>query len=264
MKRILSLALCLILVFSLCACGEKPAKSTDEPIIGRWLYRAHAFIQVLTFTEDTIERKYMTFEPEKASYKVNSVTIEGETSLYSLAVTEGDFTYDTEITVTGDTLVWEGLDYRRLAEDEEVDYNFTEEEVQDMLFSGNEMVKVDPETGNPIEEEDEPDKEDETPDTKPTETPVSTDDPLVGLWRHEDGDFVLEFNFTDGKKYEYYKGDYSFYTTYKIISVIDNGDGTTTVQIEENDEDLIIHVKIVLEGNTLKYGEDEILFIKQD
>ena len=96
MKKFLSLALCIILVFSLFACS-KTDNAQDEPINGRWLYRAHAFIQVLTITDDTIERQYMTFEPENIDYKINSATVDNETYTYALSVTEGGFTYDTEI-----------------------------------------------------------------------------------------------------------------------------------------------------------------------
>lgn len=265
MKRFLCLVLCIILTFSLFACS-KPEQKPDEPINGRWLYRAHAFIQVLTITDSNIERQYMTFEPENIDYKINSTTVDNETHTYALSVTEGGFTYDTEIVVTGDTLVWEGMEYRRLADDEEVDFTFTEEEIQDILFSENEMVQVNPETGKPIEEDTA--KEESVPEVKvendkPVEkTSASSDDLLAGKWRHENEHYTLEFEFADGVKSEYYNEEYSMQTTYKILSVTPRDDGSTLVVIEETDETLVLPINITLRNNTLNYGEDEFIFTK--
>lgn len=265
MKRFLCLVLCIVLAFSLFACS-KPAQKQDEPINGRWLYRAHAFIQVLTITDGNIERQYMTFEPENITYKTNSKMVDNDTYTYALSVTEGGFTYDTEIVVTGDALVWEGMEYRRLAPDEEVDFTFTEEEVQDMLFSENDIVQVNPETGTPIDEAD--DKKDivteeKVPEDTHEEKPSApSDDPLAGKWRHENEHYTLEFEFADGVKYEYFNEEYDMQTTYKILSINPRDDGSTLVVIEETDETLVLPINITLRGNTLNYGEDEFIFTK--
>ena len=265
MKRILSVALCIILAFSLCACS-KPAEKTEDPIIGRWLYRAHTFIQVLTITEDNIERVYMLYEPENLAYSVNEVTTDGDTRIYNLAVTEGELTYDTQMTLNGDTLVWETFEYHRLAEGEEVDYNFSEDEINDMLFTDNEIVEVNPETNSPAEDDTPPEDatKEETPEETVPEVPQTSDNnPLIGLWRHTNDKFVLDFEFTkDGKKYEFYDDESDGYTTYKITSVTENEDGSATIQIEENDEGMILPINIVINGNSLNYGEDEFIFTK--